>query len=57
MGKTGSIEWVKVKGRGGRTIKVPKNRADKAHPGPAQRYMSSGAKRRFLPRSAKALIK
>ncbi|WP_406659884.1 DUF5350 domain-containing protein [Methanolobus sp. ZRKC3] len=57
MGKTGSIEWVKVKGRNGRTIKVPKSRSGKAHPGPAQRYMSSGAKRRFLPRSQKALVR
>ncbi|WP_340819172.1 DUF5350 domain-containing protein [Methanolobus sp. WCC4] len=57
MGKTGSIEWVKVKGRGGRTIKVRKCKEGKAHPGPAQRYTSSGAKRRFLNRSAKALVK
>ncbi|MDY0387194.1 MAG: DUF5350 domain-containing protein [Methanolobus sp.] len=57
MGKTGSIEWVKVKGRKGRTIKVPKSKAGKAHPGPAQRYSSSGAKRRFLRRSPKALVK
>ncbi len=57
MGKTGSIEWVRVKGRKGRTIKVPKSKAGKAHPGPAQRYSSSGAKRRFLRRSPKALVK
>ncbi|WP_167848755.1 DUF5350 domain-containing protein [Methanolobus halotolerans] len=57
MGKTGSIEWVKVKGRKGRTIKVQKSRATKSHPGPAQRYSSSGAKRRFLQRSPKALVK
>ena len=57
MGKTGSIEWVKVKGRKGRTIKVEKCKEGKAHPGPAQRYTSSGAKRRFLRRPAKALVK
>ncbi|WP_342306058.1 DUF5350 domain-containing protein [Methanolobus sp. ZRKC5] len=57
MGKTGSIEWVKVKGRNGRAIKVQKSKAGKAHPGPAQRYSSSGAKRRFLRRSPKALVK
>ncbi|WP_196214131.1 DUF5350 domain-containing protein [Methanolobus vulcani] len=57
MGKTGSIEWSKVKGRKGRTIKVPKCREGKAHPGPAQRYMSSGAKRRFLSRSPKSIVR
>ncbi|WP_407354724.1 DUF5350 domain-containing protein [Methanolobus sp. WCC5] len=57
MGKTGSIEWVKIKGRKGRTIKVQKSKELKAHPGPAQRYTSTGAKRRFLRRSPKALVK
>ncbi len=57
MGKTGSIEWVKIKGRKGRTIKVQKSKALKAHPGPAQRYTSSGAKRRFLRRSSKAIVR
>ena len=57
MGKTGSIDWVKVKGRKGRVIKVQKSKAHKAHPGPAQRFTSSGHKRRFIRRSAKALVK
>jgi hypothetical protein len=57
MGKTGSIEWVKVKGRKGRTIKVQKSKGIKAHPGPAQRYASNGTKRRFIARSPKALVK
>ncbi|WP_164997746.1 DUF5350 domain-containing protein [Methanolobus psychrotolerans] len=57
MGKTGSIEWVKVKGRKGRAIKVEKANELKAHPGPAQRYSSSGTKRRFIRRSSKALVK
>lgn len=57
MGKTGSIEWVKIKGRKGRTIKVEKCKETKAHPGPAQRYTSSGAKRRFMNRSPKAIVK
>jgi hypothetical protein len=57
MGKTGSIDWVKVKGRKGRVIKVPKSKAQKAHPGPSQRFTSSGHKRRFIRRSAKALVK
>ncbi|HII93285.1 MAG TPA: DUF5350 family protein [Methanosarcina sp.] len=57
MGKTGSIDWVKVKGRKGRVIKVQKSQAQKAHPGPAQRFSSSGHKRRFIRRSAKAIVK
>lgn len=57
MGKTGSIEWVKIKVRKGRVIKVPKSNAQKAHPGPAQRFTSSGHKRRFIRRSPKALVK
>ncbi|WP_255334031.1 DUF5350 domain-containing protein [Methanosarcina sp. KYL-1] len=57
MGKTGSIEWIKAKGRKGRVIKIEKSKAHKAHPGPAQRFTSSGHKRRFMKRSAKALVK
>ncbi|MCD4703964.1 MAG: DUF5350 domain-containing protein [Methanosarcinaceae archaeon] len=57
MGKTGSIEWVRVKGRKGRVIKVKKSAAGKSHSGPAQRYMSSGAKRRFMRRPQKAIAK
>lgn len=57
MGKTGNIDWVKVKGRQGRTIKVQKAKEIKAHPGPAQRYSSAGTKRRFIRRSSKAIVK
>jgi len=57
MGKTGSIVWAKVKGRKGRTIKVKKAEEAKAHPGPAQRYKASGAKRRFIRRSPKSIVK
>ncbi|MDO9518136.1 MAG: DUF5350 domain-containing protein [Methanosarcinaceae archaeon] len=57
MGKTGSIEWVKIKGRKGRTIKVEKKAAVKAHSGPMQRYRSGGSKRRYITRSIKALVK
>lgn len=57
MGKTGSIEWIKAKGRKGRVIKIEKSKAHKAHPGPAQRFTSSGHKRRFMKRPAKALVK
>ncbi|MDD3042996.1 MAG: DUF5350 domain-containing protein [Methanosarcinaceae archaeon] len=57
MGKTGSIEWIKAKGRKGRVMKIEKSKAHKAHPGPAQRFTSSGHKRRFMKRSPKALVK
>ena len=57
MGKTGSIEWVKIKGRKGRTIKVENKAALKAHSGPMQRYTSAGAKRRYMKRSPKAIVK
>ncbi|ABE53017.1 MULTISPECIES: DUF5350 domain-containing protein [Methanococcoides] len=56
MGKTGSINWVKVKGRKGKIIKVQRAFGAKAHPGPAQRFSSSGAKRRFLKRSPKSIV-
>lgn len=57
MGKTGSIEWVKVKGRKGNVIKVKKADAEKAHSAPAQRYSSNGTKRRFKHRSPKSIAK
>jgi hypothetical protein len=57
MGKTGSIDWVKIKDRKGKVIKIQKSKAQKAHHGPAQRFTSSGHKRRFIRRSAKALVK
>ncbi|ADE35868.1 hypothetical protein C7960_1046 [Methanohalophilus euhalobius] len=57
MGKTGSIEWVKIKGRKGNTIKVKKAKANKAHTAPAQRYSSAGTKRRFKRRSQKAIVR
>lgn len=57
MGKTGSIKWVKVKGRNGNTIKVPESKANKTHTGPAQRFASDGTKRRFKHRSPKSIVK
>ncbi|NLI62581.1 MAG: DUF5350 family protein [Methanosarcinaceae archaeon] len=57
MGKTGSIQWVRVKGRKGTLRKVEQGLASKAHPGPAQRFTSAGYKRRYLKRSPKALTK
>ena len=57
MGKTGSVEWVKVKGRKGQIRLVPRSDANTKRPGPAQRYDSSGKVRRKLKRSANALAK
>lgn len=54
MGKTGSIEWVKIKGRKGKVRLVEHSNVKYKRPGPAQRYMSSGAKRRRIRRSEKA---
>jgi hypothetical protein len=56
MGKTGSNEWVKVKGRMGKTRLVPKSEGSVKRPGPGQRYDSSGHIRRRLPRSEKSVI-
>ena len=57
MGKTGSIVWVKVKGRKGNAKKIESGLSAKAHPGPAQRFTSDGHKRKYLKRSPKALAK
>ena len=37
MGKTGSVEWVKVKGRNGQIRLVSRKKANTKRPGPAQR--------------------
>jgi len=57
MGKTGSIEWVKIRGRKGQ-IRM-EEAADLSHkrPGPGQRFNSDGTKRRRIARSAKAIVK
>lgn len=57
MGKTGSIEWVKIKGRKGKVRLVEHNKAKHKRPGPAQRYLSSGARRRRIKRSEKAVAR
>jgi len=55
MGKTGSIRWVKIKGRKGQIRLVANAKASHKRPGPLQKYTSSGAKRRRIKRSPKAL--
>lgn len=57
MGKTGSVEWVKVKGRKGQIRLVPRKNANKKRPGPAQRYDPSGTIRRKIRRSGNAIVK
>jgi len=55
MGKTGSIQWIKIKGRKGQIRKVASSESGYKRPGPLQKYTSSGARRRRIKRSAKAL--
>lgn len=57
MGKTGSITWVRVKGRKGNAKKVENGLSLKSHPGPSQRFNSNGSKRRYIKRSPKSLSK
>jgi hypothetical protein len=54
MGKTGSVEWVKIKGRSGKTRQVPKAETTYKKPGPMQRYSSTGSKIKKIKRSEKA---
>jgi hypothetical protein len=53
MGKTGSIEWVKIKGRKGQVRQVAKSETTYKKPGPMQRYTAAGSKVRKIKRSAK----
>jgi hypothetical protein len=54
MGKTGSIEWVKIKGRKGQVRQVSKAETTYKKPGPMQRYDASGSRIKKIKRSAKA---
>jgi Family of unknown function (DUF5350) len=54
MGKTGSIEWVKIKGRKGQVRQVTKAEVTYKKPGPMQRYSASGSRVKKIKRSAKA---
>jgi len=57
MGKTGSVVWVRIKGRKGQVRVVPKSEESYKRPGPAQRFTSKGAKRKRMRRSQKVLAK
>lgn len=54
MGKTGSIEWTKIKGRKGQVRQVTRAEATYKKPGPMQKYTSAGARVRKIKRSDKA---
>ncbi len=54
MGKTGSIEWVKIKGRKGQVRQVAKAETVYKKPGPMQKYASTGARIKKIKRSGKA---
>jgi hypothetical protein len=54
MGKTGSVEWVKIKNRNGQVRQVPKAEATYKKPGPMQKYTSAGSRVRKIKRSEKA---
>ena len=54
MGKTGSIIWVKIKGRKGQVRQVAKSETIYKKPGPMQRYTASGSRVKKIKRSSKA---
>jgi hypothetical protein len=54
MGKTGSVEWVKIKGRKGQVRLVSKAETTYKKPGPMQKYAASGSRIKKIKRSAKA---
>ncbi|HOT06522.1 MAG TPA: DUF5350 family protein [Methanotrichaceae archaeon] len=56
MGKTGSVEWQKIKGRKGQVRLVAASETSYKKAGPMQKYNASGARRRWMKRSAKAVV-
>lgn len=56
MGKTGSVEWVQIRGRKGQMRLVPRGESKASKPGPGQRYDSKGFLRRILNRSKKNVL-
>lgn len=56
MGKTGSVEWVQIRGRKGQMRLVPRGDSNGNKPGPAQRYDSKGFVRRVLSRTKKNVL-
>jgi len=56
MGKTGSVEWQKIRGRKGQIRLVARAETTHKKPGPLQKYRSGGARCRKMKRSAKAAV-
>ncbi len=56
MGKTGSVEWVQIRGRKGQMRLVPRGDSAANKPGPAQRYDAKGFVRRIIARSKKNVL-
>ena len=54
MGKTGSVEWVKIKGRKGQVRQVTKAETTYKKPGPMQKYTASDSRVKKIRRSIKA---
>ena len=54
MGKTGSVEWVKIKGRKVQVRQVTKAETVYKKPGPMQKYTASGSRVKKIRRSIKA---
>lgn len=56
MGKTGSVEWVQIRGRKGQMRLVRRGDSAANKPGPAQRYDAKGFIRRIIARSKKNVL-
>jgi len=56
MGKTGSVEWVQIRGRKGQMRLVSRGDSAANKPGPAQRYDAKGFVRRIIARSKKNVL-
>lgn len=56
MGKTGSVEWVQIRGRKGQMRLVCRGDSQANKPGPGQRYDSRGFVRRVLARAKKNIV-
>ncbi len=56
MGKTGSVEWVQIRGRKGQMRLVPKGESAANKPGPGQRYDARGFVSRVSQRTKKNVV-
>jgi hypothetical protein len=56
MGKTGSVEWVQIRGRKGQMRLVPRGDSQANKPGPGQRYDARGFVSRISARAKKNVL-